>query len=88
MAPLDKVTIGASLQKTNKVIVVYEDTLTAGPGAEIAAIIAEEFFELLDGPVLRVAAKDSPVPFNWDLEDEVLPQTEDIRVAVERLLGY
>ncbi len=88
LAPLDKATIGNSLQKTNKVIVAYEDTLTAGPGAEIAAIIAEEFFELLDGPVLRVAAKDSPVPFNWDLEDEVLPQTEDIRQAAERLLGY
>ena len=85
---MDKATIGNSLQKTNKVIVAYEDTLTAGPGAEIAAIIAEEFFELLDGPVLRVAAKDSPVPFNWDLEDEVLPQTEDIRQAAERLLGY
>lgn len=86
--PLDKTTIGQSLQKTSKALVVYEDTLTAGPGSEIAAIIAEEFFELLDGPVLRVAAKDAPVPFNWDLEDEVLPQTEDIRLAAERLLNY
>lgn len=88
LSPLDKVTIGKSLQKTSRVVVVYEDTFTAGPGAEIAAIIAEEFFELLDGPVLRVAAKDSPVPFNWDLEDVVLPQTEDVRRAVERLLEY
>jgi len=88
LSPLDKVTIGHSLQKTSKALVVYEDTLTAGPGAEIAAIIAEEFFDLLDGPVLRVAAKDSPVPFNWDLEDEILPQTEDIHQAAERLLGY
>lgn len=88
LSPLDKNTIGRSLQKTSKALVVYEDTLTAGPGAEIAAIIAEEFFESLDGPVLRVAAKDAPVPFNWDLEDEVLPQTEDIRLAAERLLGY
>ena len=88
LSPLDKATIGQSLQKTSKALVVYEDTLTAGPGAEIAAIIAEEYFEYLDGPVLRVAAKDSPVPFNWDLEEEVLPQTEDIRVAAERLLGY
>jgi len=86
--PLDKATIGQSVQKTNKVMVVYEDTLTAGPGAEIAAIISEDYFELLDGPVLRVAAKDSPVPFNWYLEDEVLPQTEDIRLAAERLLGF
>ena len=88
LSPLDKVTIGQSLQKTSKALVVYEDTLTAGPGAEIAAIIAEEYFEYLDGPVLRVAAKDAPVPFNWDLEDEILPQTEDIRLAAERLLGY
>ncbi len=88
LSPLDKVTIGQSLQKTSKALVVYEDTLTAGPGAEIAAIIADEFFELLDGPVLRVAAKDAPVPFNWDMEDEILPQTGDIRVAAERLLGY
>ncbi len=88
LSPLDKASIGKSLQKTSKALVVYEDTLTAGPGAEIAAIIAEDYFELLDGPVLRVAAKDSPVPFNWDLEDEVLPQTEDIRKAAEKLLGY
>lgn len=88
LSPLDKTAIGRSLQKTNKVLVAYEDTITAGPGAEIAAIIAEEFFELLDGPVLRVAAKDSPVPFNWDLEDEVLPQTEDIYQVAEKLLGY
>ena len=88
LSPLDKITIGQSLQKTSKALVVYEDTLTAGPGAEIAAIIAEEFFEYLDGPVLRVAAKDAPVPFNWDMEDEILPQTEDIRQAAERLLAY
>ncbi|MBT7580176.1 MAG: tungsten formylmethanofuran dehydrogenase [Candidatus Marinimicrobia bacterium] len=88
LSPLDKITIGQSLQKTSKALVVYEDTLTAGPGAEIAAIIAEEDFEYLDGPVLRVAAKDAPVPFNWDMEDEILPQTEDIRLAAERLLGY
>lgn len=88
LSPLDKKTIGQSLQKTSKALVVYEDTLTAGPGAEVAAIIAEDFFEYLDGPVLRVAAKDSPVPFNWDLEDEILPQTEDIRQAAEKLLAY
>lgn len=88
LSPLDKMTIGKSLQKTSKALVVYEDSLTAGPGAEIAAIIAEEYFEYLDGPVLRVAAKDAPIPFNWDLEDEILPQTEDIRVAAERLLEY
>lgn len=88
LSPLDKKTVGASIQKCNKAMVVYEDTLTAGPGAEVAAIISEEFFEYLDGPVLRVAAKDSPIPFNWDLEDEVLPQTEDIYDKATRLLGF
>jgi 2-oxoisovalerate dehydrogenase E1 component len=88
LSPLDKITIGKSIEKCNKAMVVYEDTLTAGPGAEIAAIISETYFEYLDGPVLRVAAKDSPVPFNWDLEDEVLPQTEDIHQAASKLLGY
>ena len=88
LSPLDKATMGASIQKTNKAMVVYEDTLTAGPGAEVAAIISESFFEFLDGPVRRVAAKDSPVPFNWDLEDEVLPQTEDIYEIAAELLGY
>lgn len=88
LSPLDKATVGVSIEKTNKAMVVYEDTLTAGPGAEVAAIISESFFEYLDGPVLRVAAKDSPVPFNWDLEDEVLPQTEDIYEKAAKLLGY
>ena len=77
-------------EKTNrsKVIVIHEDNLTNGPGAEISALIADKYFELLDGPVRRVAAKDSPVPFNWLLEEKVLPQTEDIVSAIEELLEY
>ena len=86
--PLDLDMIKASLEKTGKVLVVYEDNLTNGPGAEISALIADRFFELLDGPVRRVAAKDSPVPFNWFLEEKILPQTEDVSTAIQELLEY
>jgi len=86
--PLDTETIISSVKKTGKALVVYEDTFTMGPGAEIAAIIADACFEYLDGPVKRVAAKDSPVPFNWFLEDVVLPQTGEIRDAAEELLRF
>ena len=86
--PLDLDMIEASLKKTGKVLVVYEDNLTNGPGAEISALIADQFFELLDGPVRRVAAKDSPVPFNWFLEEKILPQTEDVSTAIQELLEY
>ena len=86
--PLDLDMIKASLEKTGKVLVVYEDNLTNGPGAEISALIADRFFELLDGPVRRVAAKDSPVPFNWFLEEKILPQTEDVSIAIQELLEY
>ena len=86
--PLDLDMIEASLEKTGKVLVVYEDNLTNGPGAEISALIADQFFEFLDGPVRRVAAKDSPVPFNWFLEEKILPQTEDVSIAIQELLEY
>lgn len=86
--PLDKESIHKSLTKTGKAIVVYEDSLTNGPGAEIAAIIANEYFELLDGPVKRVAAKDSPVPYNWFLEEKILPQTANIVAELTELLEY
>ena len=86
--PLDLDMIEVSLEKTGKVLVVYEDNLTNGPGAEISALIADRFFELLDGPVRRVAAKDSPVPFNWFLEEKILPQTEDVSTAIQELLEY
>ena len=86
--PIDIDLIRSSIEKTSKVLVVHEDNLTNGPGAEISALIADKYFELLDGPVRRVAAKDSPVPFNWLLEEKVLPQTEDIVSAIEELLEY
>ena len=86
--PLDKDSIGASLEKTGKALIVYEDNITNGPGAEIAAIISQEYFEMLDGPIKRVAAKDVPVPFNWYLEEKVLPQTSDIVSAITELMEY
>tara|TARA_S200000501_G_scaffold57865_1_gene48115 strand:- start:5714 stop:7717 length:2004 start_codon:yes stop_codon:yes gene_type:complete len=86
--PLDMDLIETSIMKTSKALVVHEDNITNGPGAEIAAIIADKFFELLDGPVRRVGAKDSPVPFNWIIEEEILPQTVDVVNAIQELLEY
>jgi len=86
--PLDHSAIEASISKTGKVLVVYEDVLTNGPGAEIAAIIADQHFESLDGPIKRVGAADAHVPYNWFLEEKVLPQTSDIQKALTELLEY
>jgi len=86
--PLDLDAILNSLAKTGKVLIVHEDTLTGGFGAEIAARIADAGFEYLDGPVKRVAAADSPIPYSPVLEREVLPQTENILAAARDLLAY
>lgn len=86
--PLDREGILASVRKTGKVCIVHEDTLTGGFGAEIAAIIAAEAFERLDAPVMRVAAKDAPVPYGPLLENAMLPQESDIITALEGLLRY
>ena len=86
--PLDMDLIETSIMKTSKALVVHEDNITNGPGAEIAAIIADKLFELLDAPVRRVGAKDSPVPFNWIIEEEILPQTVDVANAIQELLEY
>jgi 2-oxoisovalerate dehydrogenase E1 component len=86
--PLDIDTIIASVQKTGKVLIAHEDTLTAGFGAEIAAIISQEAFTSLDAPVLRVAAKDCHIPYGPTLENEMLPQTADIISALVRLSSF
>ncbi|MFQ6674198.1 MAG: thiamine pyrophosphate-dependent enzyme, partial [Fidelibacterota bacterium] len=86
--PLDLDIIGRSLEKTSKVLMVYEDNVTNGPGAEIAAIISDRFFELLDGPIKRVAGKDSPIPFSTVLEEQVLPQAGEIVAVATELLEY
>ena len=86
--PIDYETIGESISKTGKALVVYEDNITNGPGAELCSVIAEKYFEFLDGPVKRVASKDSPVPYNWFLEENVLVQVDDISKAINYLLEY
>jgi 2-oxoisovalerate dehydrogenase E1 component len=86
--PLDSESIFASVRKTGKVLIVHEDTLTGGFGAEIAALIAAECFESLDGPVGRVAAKDTPVPYGPGLENAMLPQETDIIRELEKLIRY
>ncbi len=88
LAPYDWETIAASVQKTSRVIVAYEDTLSWGYGAEIAARIADELFGDLDAPVRRVAATDTFCAYQPKLEDEILPQTEDIVQAVRDLAAY
>ena len=77
-----------SVKKTNKVLIVHEDTRTGGVAGEIAARINEQAFEWLDGPILRVTAHDVPLPYASTLEDFVLPQTADIVTAARRLLAY
>jgi len=86
--PIDYETIEHSLSKTGKILVVYEDNLTNGPGSEICSIITDKYFDLLDGPVRRIASKDSPIPYNWFLEEKVLIQVEDIASAINDLLEY
>ena len=86
--PLDREAVLGSVRKTGKVLIVHEDTLTGGFGAEIAAIVAAEAFERLDAPVQRVAAKDTPVPYGPLLEGAMLPQEADVLAALERLARY
>lgn len=88
LAPLDKEAILATVKKTNRVMVLHEASLTGGIGGEISAIIAEEAFEWLDAPVIRVASIDSPVPFAPQMEDYFLPQVSEIVEAARRLAKY
>ncbi len=87
--PLDKETVLASVKKTGKALIVYEDNLTGGFGAEVAAIIAQEGFDFLDGPVTRVASPDVPIsPYSGVLEEYILPNPEKIVAAIRGLAGY
>jgi 2-oxoisovalerate dehydrogenase E1 component beta subunit len=88
IAPMDDDAIISSVKKTNRVLVVHEDTRTGGVAGEITARINESAFEWLDAPVLRVTAADVPLPYSPPLEDYVLPQTNDIVKAVRRLAAY
>jgi 2-oxoisovalerate dehydrogenase E1 component beta subunit len=88
LVPWDKEAVLRSVEKTSKVLVLHEDTRTAGFGAEIAATITEEAFENLDGPVKRVAAPDAPVPFSPRLEKAYIPQVEDVVAGLKDLAEY
>ena len=88
LIPLDKETILNSVKKTNKVLIVHEDKVFSGFGAELAAIIADEAFEHLDGPVRRVGSPFTPVGFNRILEKAILPNKERIIDAARKMIAY
>jgi len=89
LLPLDVATVTSSLKKTGKAIIVHEDTRTGGIGAEISAILAEECFDYLDGPIMRVAAPDIPAaPYSPPLEEFFLPNPEKIAAALRKLAAY
>jgi 2-oxoisovalerate dehydrogenase E1 component len=86
--PYDWDAIAASVKKTNKVIVAHEDMISWGFGAEIAARIADELFDHLDGPVRRIGSDDTFVAYHPELENEILPQVDDIAHAARELYKY
>lgn len=88
LSPWDHDMVADSVKKTNRCLVVYEDNRTLGFGAEVAAWVADELFEFLDAPVRRVAAMDTPVAYEPDTEDRILPQTEDVVAAAREITGY
>jgi 2-oxoisovalerate dehydrogenase E1 component len=88
IVPYDWNTIASLVQKTNRVIVVHEDQLTCGFGAEIAARISDELFSYLDAPVKRVAALDCPVAYAPELEEAILPTSQDVLKAIQEISRY
>jgi pyruvate/2-oxoglutarate/acetoin dehydrogenase E1 component len=88
LVPLDEEAILASVRKCSKVVIVDEANQMCAAGAQVAALIAERGWEDLDGPVVRVATPDVPIPFSPTLEQAVLPQVDDVREAVRELLEY
>lgn len=88
LVPLDMETVIQSVRKTSKAMVVHEDKVFSGFGAEIAAQIGEKCFDCLDGPVLRVGSEFTPVPFSKILEREILPQVEDVLTKAIELGRY
>jgi pyruvate/2-oxoglutarate/acetoin dehydrogenase E1 component len=88
LAPLDRDAILASVAKTSRVAILYEAARTGGIGGEIAAIVAEEAFEYLDAPVVRIASLDTPVPYSPPLEAAFLPSRAKVVAAVKQLVAY
>lgn len=88
LLPLDRETVVESVRRTNKLLVVHEDTRTGGIAGEIAAMVTESAFEDLDGPIWRVTSLDTPVPFSPPLEEHFLPNAERIATAARELARY
>ncbi len=88
LLPLDLETLLASVKKTNKLLVVHEDTRTGGIAGEIAALVCEGAFEDLDGPVMRVTSLDTPVPYSPPLEERFLPNVSSVANAARELAKY
>ncbi|MBM3802665.1 MAG: alpha-ketoacid dehydrogenase subunit beta [Acidimicrobiia bacterium] len=88
LVPLDKERILDSVKKTSKAILLHEDVRTGGMAGELAALIVEEAFEYLDGPIMRITAPDTPVPYSPPLEEFFLPKTSDIIRVARRLAAY
>jgi pyruvate/2-oxoglutarate/acetoin dehydrogenase E1 component len=88
LVPLDRDAVLTSVRKTSRVILLHEDTRTAGFAGELAALIASEAFDYLDAPILRVTSPDCPVPYSPPLEDEFLPNCDDIVKAARQLMSY
>jgi 2-oxoisovalerate dehydrogenase E1 component beta subunit len=86
--PIDEETLLESFKKTNKALILYEDSKLGGVGAEISAIIAEQAFEYLDGPLVRLACAESPAPFSPPMEKFYLPNVDDIVAAATKLNAY
>jgi 2-oxoisovalerate dehydrogenase E1 component beta subunit len=88
LSPLDREAIAQTVKKTNKVILLHEDTRTGGLAGEIAAIINEEAFDDLDGPIVRITSLDTPVPFSPPLEHYFLPKVEDVVIQARKLKAF
>jgi acetoin:2,6-dichlorophenolindophenol oxidoreductase subunit beta len=87
LIPLDIHTLIESVAKTGRVVIAHEAHLRSGPGAEIAAVLAERAIEYLDGPILRVAADNVPLPYSPELEQCVLPDVDDVVQAAKRFFN-
>jgi 2-oxoisovalerate dehydrogenase E1 component beta subunit len=89
LTPLDTETVLESVKKTGKLLIVHEDNITGGVGAEIAALVAEQAFEYLDGPISRLCGPDIPtMPFALNLEEAYMPDTEKVVQALRKLAAY
>jgi 2-oxoisovalerate dehydrogenase E1 component beta subunit len=88
LLPLDREAIAETVRKTNRVIVLHEDTKTGGIAGEVAAVINEDAFDYLDAPITRIASLDTPVPFSPPLEHAFLPKVEDVVREAKRLKAY